>query len=202
VLSPLSGWLHEHLYAVVLLGALVDAVGVPFPGRIMLITVGSLSGPLRDTGARASLVIALAVVGTVAGDHVWYLLGRLKGRRLLEAYCRLMRLSDARMAAADRLIRRYGALALLLSRVAATLRVVVIPLAVSRGMSYWRFVALDALGAFLWVAGFVWLGRVAGAVGAQSGLAGALAMVGALCGASILMSLLTRRWLARRASVS
>jgi membrane protein DedA with SNARE-associated domain len=202
VLSSLDGWLHEHLYAVVFLGALVDAVGIPFPGRIMLITIGSLSGPLHDTGASASLVIALAVIGTVAGDHVWYLLGRLKGRRLFETYCRLMRLSKDRMVAADRLIRRYGALALLLSRVAATLRVLVIPLAVSRGMSYGRFVALDTLGALAWVAGFVSLGRVAGALGAQSGLGGALAIVGALCGASIVMSLLTRRWLARRASVS
>ena len=157
----------EHLYALVFLGALVDAVGIPFPGRIMLITVGSLSDPARDNGADASIVIALGVAGTVAGDHVWYLLGRLTGRRLLERYCRVVRLSRAPDRAADRFLRRFGGLALVLGRLAATLRIVAVPLAVSRGMSYGRFLAFDALGAVLWTAGLVWLGRVAGALGAE-----------------------------------
>ncbi len=194
-------WLRDHLWAVVFLGALVDAVGIPFPGRIMLITVGSLSGRALD-GAGAFLVVALAVAGTVAGDHVWYLLGRLRGRRLFEAYCRVMRLSRARGATADHLIRRYGALALMAARIAATLRVVLIPLAVSRGMSYGRFLVLDTVGAALWAAGLVALGRVAAALGAEGGVAGTLAVVGALAGASVVMSLLAHRWLSGRATAS
>jgi len=65
VFAPLDAWFHEHLYAVAFLGALVDATGVPFPGRIMLITVGSLSGPAEGAGASAGLLIALATLGTV-----------------------------------------------------------------------------------------------------------------------------------------
>lgn len=201
MLGPLDVWLHDHLWAVVFLGALVDAVGIPFPGRIMLITIGSLSSPALD-GAGALLVVALAVIGTVAGDHVWYLLGRVRGRRLFEAYCRVMRLSRARRATADRLVHRYGALALVAARIAATLRVVVIPLAVSRGMSYGRFLAFDTVGAALWAVGLVALGRVAAALGAEGGLVGTLAIVGALAGASVAMSLLAHRWLSGRASAS
>lgn len=200
--SPLDAWLREHLYAVVFLGALVDAIGVPFPGRIMLITVGSFSGPTRDGGTSASIVIVLATVGTVAGDHVWYLLGRLKGRRLFEAYCRVARLSPTRIAAADRFLRRFGGLALVLARLAATLRAVVTPLAVSRGMSYGRFLAFDLLGAVLWAAGFVWLGRAAGAVGARSGVVGTLTVVSALAIASVLISVMVRRRFSGRVSVS
>jgi membrane protein DedA with SNARE-associated domain len=200
VLSPVTLWLHEHLYAVVFLGAVVDAIGVPFPGRLMLIAAGSFSHPesraAADAGASAAAVIALATVGTVAGDHVWYLAGRLKGRRLFELYCRLFRLSDAWIGGADRFLRRFGGAAIVLARFAATLRVVVAPLAVSRGMSYGRFVAFDLLGAVLWVTGFVWLGRAAGAAATgNGGLVGALAIIGTLASASAVVSVLARRHL-------
>jgi membrane protein DedA with SNARE-associated domain len=202
VLAPIDSWLSEHLYAVVFLGAVVDAIGVPFPGRIMLITVGSLSGPTADGDGRAAGVILLATMGTVVGDHVWYLLGRRKGRRLFDIYGRVVRLSKPRIVQADRFLRRFGGLTLILARFAATLRVVVVPLAVSRGMSYGRFLAFDLVGALLWSAGFVWLGRAAGALGGRGGLAGTLAVVGALAVASTVVALMARRRFSGRVSVS
>jgi membrane protein DedA with SNARE-associated domain len=195
VFSPVAGWLREHLHVVVFLGAVLDAIGVPFPGRLMLITAGTFTHPASEDGASTSALIALAAAGTVVGDHVWYLVGRLKGRRLLEIYSRLFRLSESRVRAADRFLRRFGGLALILARMAATLRIVVAPLAVSRGMSYRRFLTFDALGAVLWTAGFVWLGRAAGTLTAGSGLGGTLAILGALGIASAAVSLLARRHL-------
>jgi membrane protein DedA with SNARE-associated domain len=202
VFAALDGWLHEHLYALVFLGALVDATGIPFPGRIMLITAGSLSGPAAREGASAAMLIALATLGTVTGDHVWYLIGRLKGRRLFDAYSRWMRLSRASTSRADRLFRRFGGLTLVLARLAATLRIVVVPLAVSRGMSYSRFLAFDVAGALLWTAGFVTLGRAAGALGARGGVVGTFAIVGMLGAASAVMSVVARRRLSGRVRVS
>ena len=159
----------------------------------MLITAGSYSHSESATGSNALVIIALASLGMVAGDHVWYLAGRFKGRRLFEIYCRLFRLSDARIRGADRFLRRFGGLAIIFARVAATWRIVVAPLAVSRGMSYRRFVAFDFLGAILWVTGFVWLGRAAGALASGGGLVGALAIIGALGTASAAVSVLARR---------
>jgi membrane protein DedA with SNARE-associated domain len=202
VLSLVDAWLREHLFVVVFLGAIVDAIGIPFPGRIMLITAGSLSDPARDHGIGTALVIAVAVVGTVAGDHVWYLLGRLMGRSLLDRYGRRLRISGPRLARADRFLRRFGGIAIVLGRLAATLRIVVTPLAASRGMSYPRFLAFDVAGAVLWVAGFVWLGRAAGAVGGRGGLIGTLAVVSTVAASTIVMSYMVRRWLSGRARVS
>jgi membrane protein DedA with SNARE-associated domain len=193
VIAPIVGWLQEHLYAVVFLGAVVDAIGIPFPGRLMLITAGSLSHPESAPASSAATLIALATVGTVAGDHVWYLVGRLKGRRLFQLYCRLFHLSEARIAVADRFLRQFGGLTLIVARLTATLRVVVVPLAVSRGMSYRRFVTSDAVGAILWAAGFVGLGRAVGAVAYESGLGITIGIVSALVTASALVSVLARR---------
>jgi membrane protein DedA with SNARE-associated domain len=202
VLSLVDAWLREHLFVVVFLGAIVDAIGIPFPGRIMLITAGSLADPAREHGIGTALVIAVAVAGTVAGDHVWYLLGRLMGRRLLDRYGRRLRITAPRLARADRFLRRFGGIAIVLGRLAATLRIVVTPLAASRGMSYPRFLAFDVVGAVLWVAGFVWLGRAAGALGGRGGLIGTLAVVSTVAASTIVMSFMVRRWLSGRARVS
>lgn len=190
--APIVEWLREHLYAVVFVGAVADAIGIPFPGRLMLITAGSFSRP-SEASVSAGVVIALATVGTVMGDHVWYLLGRLKGRRLFEIYCRLFRLSAPKIGAADRILRRFGGLALVVARLAATLRIVVVPLAVSRGMSYGRFVTSDAAGALLWTTGCVWLGRALGVLASESGLGVALGVTSALVTTSVLVSVLARR---------
>jgi membrane protein DedA with SNARE-associated domain len=202
VFAPIDTWLREHLYAVVLAGAVVDAVGIPFPGRIVLITAGSVSSAAAEHGASVAIVIALATVGTVAGDHVWYILGRLYGRRLFTAYGRLIRLSEAKLKAADRILRRFGGLALVIARLAATLRVLIVPLAVSRGMSYRRFLAFDLLGALVWSASFVWLGWAAGTVDAQSGLTATLMALGVLAFASVVLGVVVRRWLVGRVRVS
>ena len=202
MLALVESWLREHLFAVVFLGAIVDAIGIPFPGRIMLITAGSMTDQARDHGTGTVLVIAVAVVGTVAGDHVWYLLGRLMGRRFLDRYRRRLRISGPRLASADRFLRRFGGLALILGRLAATLRIVITPLAASRGMSYARFLAFDFAGAVLWATGFVWLGRAAGAVGGRGGLIGTLAVVTAVAASTIVTSFMVRRWRSGRARVS
>jgi membrane-associated protein len=168
----------------------------------MLITVGSFSNPVSGTGASTWAVIGLATLGTVTGDHAWYLVGRLRGRRLFELYCRIFRLSNSRMGAADRFLRRFGGFALVFARVAVTLRMVVAPLAIWRGMSYVHFVAFDLLGALVWAAGFVWLGRTAGALASGSGLVGTLSVVVILGAASAAISVLARRRFASRVSVS
>ena len=202
MLALVESWLREHLFAVVFLGAIVDAIGIPFPGRIMLITAGSMTDQARDHGTGTVLVIAVAVVGTVAGDHVWYLLGRLMGRGFLDRYGRRLRISGPRLVTADRFLRRFGGIALILGRLAATLRIVITPLAASRGMSYARFLAFDFVGAVLWATGFVWLGRAAGAVGGRGGLIGTLAVVTAVAASTIVTSFMVRRLLSGRARVS
>ena len=197
MLANFDGWLVDHAYVVVLVGALVDAVGVPFPGRIMLMTVGSLSVSTTGPDRHLALVIVLATLGTVIGDHVWYFLGRHGGGRIFAFCCRVLRLSKSRVAQADRFLRRFGGLSLIVARYAATLRLALVPLAVSRGMSYARFLAFDVTGALLWTAAFVWIGRVAGMLGAASGLAGTMAIVGVLVLASIALGVMARRRFSR-----
>ena len=166
--------------------------GVPFPGRLVLMTVGYLSLHTADP-LSLLLVIGLATAGTLAGDHLWYVVGRFQGYRLFAAYSHFMRLSPSRIRAADRLLRRFGGLALVLGRVAATVRIVLAPLAVSRGMSYPRFITFDAAGAAAWTSSLVLLGRVAGAWAPPDRLVTILSMVATLGIASFVIGMVARR---------
>jgi membrane protein DedA with SNARE-associated domain len=85
-LHPLVDWLGRHTYAVVFVGATIDATGFPFPGRLLLITAGAVAvtGP-----ANPLVLVALGAAGTLLADHLWYFAGALGSDRLLRLHCRL-----------------------------------------------------------------------------------------------------------------
>ena len=103
-IQPFLGWLHEHLLSIVFVVSLIDATGVPFPGRAMLIAAGMAAQGPRDVG----LLIATSVIGSVVGDHILYALGMRRGTRLLALYCRL---SLGSVRCVETFFRRYGGMA-------------------------------------------------------------------------------------------
>ena len=80
VIETLLAWLAAHTYEVVFVGALIDATGLPFPGRLVLAAAGALS---EAHGLSVAAVIALGAAGAMITDHVWYFVGRLGSDRLL-----------------------------------------------------------------------------------------------------------------------
>ena len=56
-------WLAASAYPVVFIGTLIDASGVPFPGRLLLVAAGALAAAGRHS---VLLIIALAAVMSVA----------------------------------------------------------------------------------------------------------------------------------------
>src|SRR5262245_54404660 len=82
-LQPHLECLATHLYAVVFAAFLIEAAGLPFPSRIILIIAATIS---EGAGSFATLV-ALSAIAAVVGDHVPYLVGKLMGPRLLALAC-------------------------------------------------------------------------------------------------------------------
>jgi membrane protein DedA with SNARE-associated domain len=118
----LGGWLPPAgqgvlLHLAVAAATLIDATGLPFPGRILLIAAGAGAGdPLRVV----TLTLAGAV-GALAGDHLWYFSGRLGGRRLLNVYCRLSLGSKRCQSRAREYFKRFGPLTVIIGRFVAGL---------------------------------------------------------------------------------
>jgi len=159
VVQPALAWLVAHTYAVVFLGMILDATGLPFPGRILLVAAGSFAA----TGAVDLVgVILLGAVGAVVGDHLWYFAGRFNAQRLLRLYCRLTLSSHRCVTRTRDHFERFGALTIVIGRFVAAVRIFAWPMASAHGITYARFLAWDLIAALLWSAAFVVLGWIVG----------------------------------------
>ena len=156
LLRPFFDWLVDHTYLVVFLGTVIDATGLPFPGRLLLAAAGALAA---NGHARLWLVIALGALGAMLVDQVWY---RTITRGSSWLFGRLARRFHGRNPQAADYFRRYGAATIPLGRFFTVVRVMAWPLAATHGVGYGRFVLLDAVGAIVWASMWVLLGWVVG----------------------------------------
>jgi membrane-associated protein len=158
VLRPLFDALVEHAYAVVFLGALIDATGLPFPGRLLLVAAGAYA-----SAGDASVVgfIALASLGAMVSDQAWFAAARRGSVWIVDLYRRLRRRAAVDDSSAARFVR-YGALNVILGRFFTVVRLVAWPVLVRGGLGWTRFTLLDALGASVWASLWVGLGWIVG----------------------------------------
>ena len=142
-----------------LFGVGIESMGIPVPGETVLLigVVVASQGHLALAG-----VVLAGWVGAVVGDNLGYLVGRRWGQRLMTApgLSRLYR--PERIAAAERLMERFGFLAVFGGRFVALLRIFAGPLAGMHGMRWRTFVAANALGAGLWVGAVAAVGTLLG----------------------------------------
>ena len=152
LVAGLEGFVrHYGAFAVMPILA-IEAVGAPVPGESLLIFASVLAG--RGEMSISALLIS-AWVGSVIGDNLGYLIGRKLGRGAILRYGAKVGLTDERFTQIERTYVRYGYAAVLFARFFSILRQLNGILAGMLGMSWWRFVLFDAVGAALWV--LVWV---------------------------------------------
>jgi len=149
-------FLVPHLYVTVFLVSVIDATGVPFPGRLILI----LAGAFASTRLEVALAIVAGTLGLVIGDHVLYLAGARGGAKLLALYCRLTLGSELCVENTLKYFRRFGTPAILLSRYSTGVRLFAAILSGSGHIAYSRFVFYDLLGSLAYTALWTVLGYV------------------------------------------
>lgn len=178
------GWLPEHglpLYLAVFVMSMIDATGLPFPGRVLLVAAGAV---LAQDWSQAIAMVAAGALGAIAGDHVWYAAGRMGGDRLMGAYCKLALVSGRCERRAWEHFDRFGPWAIVVGRFFAGVRIVSAPLLATGAISYPRYLAFEVIGAVVWSTTFVLLGYGLGeqwrTIMDRYGIATALAMLGGL----------------------
>lgn len=191
-IQPFLGWLHEHLLSIVFLVSLIDATGLPFPGRAMLVAAGMATAGPRDV----VVLIATSVTGSLVGDHILYALGMRRGTRLLALYCRLSLGSVRCVEKTLTFFRRYGAVAILVCRFSTGVRLFAAVLAGSGEISYRRFLSLDVIGSIVYTTLWIVLGATVGAIVLErvGGTARALLLLGPAALIGVLVYRLSRRW--------
>jgi len=149
-------FLIPHLYLTVFIVSVIDATGLPFPGRMILV----LAGAFVSTSREMALAIVAGTVGLVIGDHVLYLAGARGGASLLALYCRLMLGSDLCVENTLKYFRRFGPTAILLGRYSTGVRLFAAILSGSGHIAYHRFVLLDLAGSLIYTTLWMVLGHV------------------------------------------
>lgn len=134
-------------------------VGVLVPGETAVIVAGVLaqSGVLPLWA-----VIAAASAGAVLGDQVGFAVGRRYGETLLQRMPHWVNRHDRATRVLD-LVRRRGAVAVLLGRWTASLRAFVPGMAGMSGLAHRTFTVANVVGGVVWAVVVAVLGYLAGA---------------------------------------
>ena len=134
---------------------LLEALGLPVPAAIALLTAGALA-------ALGKIAIGTAIVAAVAafllGDIAYFLLGRKTGWWLLGILCRISANPDSCILTSAEAFYRRGRLVLLFAKFIPGLNTMAPPLAGSMRMPLAQFLALDFAGAFVYVCTYIGIG--------------------------------------------
>src|SRR6185503_6941934 len=156
-------FLLRHLLTVVFAVFVVEAAGLPFPSRILLLVAATLAVDSRQLVG----LVAVSTAGSLIGDHVPYLAGALTGPRILAFYCRITLGSAQCVDKTVGYFRRYGAAAVLLSRFSASVRLFASALSGCGHIRYWKFVTIDLVGTVVYTTVLVTVGYLVGEQAAE-----------------------------------
>lgn len=140
--------LAHYGIAALFLTITLETLGAPLPGESALIAASAAAArgefPIRD-------VVLAAFVASVLGDNLGYLIGRRLGRATLLLYGGRVGVTEAAMARAEAVTRRWGPLMVVVARFVVVLRQLNGLVAGTTGMPWPYFLAANLLGAALWV---------------------------------------------------
>jgi len=182
-----------------------DQAGIPVPVVPLLLGAGALAGGHRLS---LSLAIALAVAASMLADLAWYTVGRRHGPRALGILCRITLEPDSCVRRAQDLFLRHRLRALLLAKFLPGMNPLAAGLAGAVGVGVARFATYDLGSAVAWagtwaVLGYVMSDVIAQAVDGASWLGqGALALLGTVLAAYVVIKFAQRRRFLRRLRVA
>jgi len=152
--SLLAG-LSQHGYTILFAMVFLESIGLPVPAALALLIAGGAS-------ARGSLYLPLAagsaLLASIIGDTLMFLLGRYTGWWLLGLLCRLsLNPESCILRSADSFYRR-GRTVLLFAKFVPGINTMAPPLAGSMNMRFIQFFSFDCGGALIYVGAYMSVG--------------------------------------------
>ena len=130
------------------------------PGDSILFAAGLIAATRDDTNI--VFLVTVIFIAAFLGDQVGYVLGRKYGRAYLEK--RSSPRIERMVKRSEGFYEKYGWSAVILARFYPWIRTFMPPIAGIGKMNYYKFLAANALGAFLWGVGITMLGYFAASI--------------------------------------
>ena len=139
--------IERHGLALVFANVLLEQVGLPIPAVPTLIVCGALAAQGKIS---AAAVLGLAYLACLIGDSLWFISGRLYGRRVLRFLCGISLSPDSCVRQTQTRFERWGSVALVAAKFIPGLSTVAPPLAGAMRYGWVRFTLLNSLGILIW----------------------------------------------------
>ncbi len=148
-------FLLRHGYSLLIGFVLAEQIGLPIPSTPMLLAAGALAGL-----GRMSLAFAwsIAILASLAGDSLWFILGRLRGFSILNLFCRISLEPDTCVQKTQTTYASHGVNWLLFAKFVPGLSTIAPPMAGMYRVNPWKFIAMDGAGAALWSGAYLAVG--------------------------------------------
>jgi membrane protein DedA with SNARE-associated domain len=150
-------FLVRHGYGVLLVWVFLEQGGLPLPSIPLLLAAGALAGAGR---LNFGFSLAVAALGSLLADSLWYELGRRRGIKIVQWLCKISLEPDSCVRRTEGIFEKQGARSLILAKFLPGLGAVATPMAGIFQMKFRRFLAFDALGALLWAGTYLSLGYI------------------------------------------
>lgn len=131
--------------------------GVALPADPLLLIMGALVGDGRYS---FGLSVLIALTAALAGDYIWYELGRRRGFAILSLLCKFSLEPDACVRKTETGFAKRGAWTLVFAKFIPGMSLVSMPIAGAIRMPRIKFLLADAVGCLLWTAAYLFLGRL------------------------------------------
>src|SRR5215510_4150434 len=146
-MSETLQFLARHGYIVLFASVLAQQLGVPLPSTPFIIAAGALAHAGHLSFAAALLIACSAAM---LADLVWFEIGRRRGARVLQFFCRISLEPDYCVRRTEISFARHGAQTLIIGKLVPGVSALATPMAGVYGLSRARFVFFDGIGILLW----------------------------------------------------
>jgi membrane protein DedA with SNARE-associated domain/rhodanese-related sulfurtransferase len=154
-MNEITFLIERYGLAVVFVNMLLDQAGLPLPVYPTLIVAAALGA---GGGWRIPEIVVAGTLGSLVADVGWFWASTRYGRHVLALLCRLSFSPDTCVRQTESMFSRVGALSLLVAKFIPGLGILSIALSAMTRIGVLTFIALDALGALLFVSVAVLLG--------------------------------------------
>jgi membrane protein DedA with SNARE-associated domain/rhodanese-related sulfurtransferase len=141
-------FLTQHGALVLAAVVFAEQIGLPLPALPFLIAAGALVG----TGQMGlGVAVVSALFAAMAGDQVWFELGRRRGRLVLNWLCRISLEPTSCVRRTEEFFARHGVRSLIVAKFLPGFSTIAPPLAGIVGLTVPQYLLFNGLGTLLWV---------------------------------------------------
>ena len=147
MIEQLTALLVQYGLLLVFVNVFLVQAGAPVPAVPTLLVAGALA---VGGGPSVPMIVAVAVIGSLLGDLIWYVAGRIYGLRVLQLLCRISISPDSCVRQTETRFTRWGAPSLIFAKFVPGFATVAPPLAGALHVKLGPFMGYSAISAALW----------------------------------------------------